>query len=439
MASLGRMSAEEVERVLVGSSAGQMKEALASLVELVKAQSDSAITATTFMTQVESGTRCLDVRSPGEFAKGHIPGAVNVPLFDDEERAVVGTRYKNHGRDSAVQVGMTAVAKKGLDRFTEAAGHEDVCVYCWRGGLRSGAVAWLLRRRCSKNNVAVLQGGYKAFRNWARETWSAPSPPEKKLQEDDYFPMEECRDTGLGKNMVENDVATSARDTNLVVIGGRTGVGKTRVLKALEAMGEQVIDLEGLAVHRGSAFGFVSTQPSNEHFENMLAIQWRRLDLSKPIWIEDEEGHVGKCCVPTGLYELMRTAKKVVRISAPIPLRVAILVDDYATEDPAKFVTRLLETTDRLQKRLGGDNAKVARRYANDRNFHKFAELMLTLYYDKLYDKHIALRNHQACTILDIDASSDDTNDDDTLIFDAHATANAAKHALLLGTASSLT
>ena len=177
----------------------------------------------------------LDVRSPAEFEQGHIPGAINVALFTNEERARVGTIYKTQGKDEAVLEGLRIVGPKMasiVEQALELAPERKLKVHCWRGGMRSGSVGWLLRQ--AGFSVEVLNGGYKAYR-------------QKVLQE-------------------------LANPFNFVVVGGPTGSGKTHVLKALQNSGEQVIDLEGLAHHRGSAFGHMGLeeQPSSEYFENLL-------------------------------------------------------------------------------------------------------------------------------------------------------------------------
>ena len=224
-------------------------------------------------------TPIIDVRAPCEYAKGHIPGAVNVPLFDDDERAEVGTLYKRNGHDSAVRRGLQIIERKGWDTLLDAAPAlregDDVLVYCFRGGMRSGGMAWLLSQ--APLRVHTLQGGYKRFRNWAIDSWSLDRP--------------------------------------LVVVGGPTGSGKTDVLHALsQDLKQQVIDLEGEANHRGSIFGALgrAPQPTNEHYENLLALHWRRFSQSSPVFVEDESHAVGKCGVPPGLWARMREEQAMV-------------------------------------------------------------------------------------------------------------------------------
>ena len=193
----------------------------------------------------------FDVRSPAEFEKGHLPGALNLPLFSNEERHKVGLCYKKEGRDTAVKLGLELVGRKLRDTVELAesmAPNKTVSMYCWRGGMRSGSLAWLLRT--SGFEVEVLKGGYKTWRNHVHHLF------EQKLP--------------------------------LITVGGYTGSGKTELLIELGKQGEQVLDLEQLANHRGSAFGRHGDQPTTEHFENLLGEKMLHLDLSKPIWILPE-------------------------------------------------------------------------------------------------------------------------------------------------------
>ena len=195
----------------------------------------------------------IDVRSPSEFLKGHIPGAFNIALFDDEERRKVGTLYKNSGKESSVLLGLDLVGPK-MSGFVKAASRialeREVLLHCWRGGMRSSGMAWLFETAGFK--VSVLEGGYKAYRRFIR----------RKLEE----------------------------NIKLVVLGGKTGSGKSDILDHLAQSGEQVIDLEGIAHHKGSAFGAFGqeSQPTTGHFENNLYHELNKFDLNLPVWVEDE-------------------------------------------------------------------------------------------------------------------------------------------------------
>ena len=224
-----------------------------------------------------AATPIIDVRSPGEFAHGHIPGARNVPLFDNEERAVVGTLYKQHGRDAALLEGLRIVGPKlaGIVETARAIAPDGrIGVHCWRGGERSASVAWLLDK-AGGFTVNVLRRGYKAFRHHVQASFNEP--------------------------------------LELIIVGGYTGTGKTDLIHALGAMGEQVIDLEGLASHRGSSFGALGLppQPTTEHFENLLWHEVRNLDASRPIWLEDESLMIGRVKIPDGVFNQLRAAKMI--------------------------------------------------------------------------------------------------------------------------------
>ena len=293
----------------------------------------------------------LDVRAPCEYAKGHVPGAISVPLFDDDERAEVGTLYKKAGHDSAVRRGLQIVERKGWDELLSGVPAlcegDEVLVYCFRGGMRSGGMAHLLSK--APLRVHTLDGGYKGFRNWAIDQWE--------------------------------------RDRNLVVVGGPTGSGKTDVLLALrEALGRQVIDLEGDAHHRGSIFGALGrpAQPTNEHFENVLALQWAGFDEVSPVFIEDESHAVGKCGVPPGLWARMRDERTpVLRLDVPRDARVEKLVSEYGVFPPAD----LAGCVRGLVKRLGHKHVDQLCGWLEESppKLAAVAEYLLTNYYDDMY------------------------------------------------------
>ena len=303
----------------------------------------------------------IDVRAPCEYAKGHVPGAISVPLFTDDERAEVGTLYKQVGRDAAVERGLELVDAKGVERLlveplaahgVQLAHGDDILVYCFRGGMRSGSIAWLLSQ-CEDDALGVhtLDGGYKRFRQWALDTW------------------EEC-------------------DRPVVIVGGPTGSGKTDVLHALrDDLGEQMLDLEGMANHRGSIFGALGRppQPSNEHYENLLALEWRGFSSERPVYIEDESHNVGKCGVPRGLWHRMRAKEaQVMRLNVPHEARVAKLVSEYGVYPPSEIA----DCVRGLVKRLGHDQVNEMCAALEDHQPPKLAqvaETLLTDYYDSMY------------------------------------------------------
>ncbi|MGF1515695.1 MAG: tRNA 2-selenouridine(34) synthase MnmH [Elainellaceae cyanobacterium] len=290
----------------------------------------------------------LDVRSPAEFAQGHLPGARSLPLFSDDERAEVGTLYKHHGRDAAVELGLERVGPKLVTfvrqakAWASAEGSDgQVRVHCWRGGMRSSSMAWLLET--SGLSTAVLKGGYKAFRRWVRQTLSTPKP--------------------------------------ILSLGGMTGTGKTLVLTALADQGQQVLDLEGLAHHRGSSYGnlCLPPQPTNEQFENRVAAAWSRFDPQRPVWIEAESRRIGTCRVPDELFDQMMQAP-VVQITRSPAERIGLLAEEYGDADPADLVA----ATERIRKRLGGLRTQQAIDAIHRGDLQTAIALVLS-YYDKTY------------------------------------------------------
>ena len=295
----------------------------------------------------------IDVRSPGEFTRGHIPGARNLALFSDEERAVVGTIYKQQGRDPAVLEGLRIVGPKLpsiVEDARQVAPDGRIRVHCWRGGERSGSVAWLLDK-AGFHEVLTLKLGYKGFRAHVQSALASPPP--------------------------------------LKVLGGYTGTGKTGTLKVLAALGEQTLDLEALARHKGSAFGALGEdpQPTTEQFENSLWHAIRRCDGSRPIWVEDESMMIGRVCIPQGFFVGMRTAT-LYFADMSIDERADRLVIEYG-----RFPTaRLAEAVMRIGKRLGPQHCKAALA-ALDAGDLKRVALITLHYYDKSYRYGAAQRD----------------------------------------------
>lgn len=309
----------------------------------------------------------FDVRSPGEFIQGHIPGAINLPLFSDDERAEVGTIYKNSGQESAVLRGLKIAGGKMSELVIQAKqaalSQSDVLVHCWRGGMRSQSMGWLLRT--AGLNPTVLEGGYKSYRKYAHAVLDA--------------------------------------SYRLNVVSGLTGAGKTRILSALAKAGEQVVDLEGLANHRGSAFGGIGqrTQPTTEQFENNLFGQLKKLDADQPIWVEDEGNRIGTVVVPHGFYHRMRHSPAVFMDSSPAR-RVKNLMEDYGDLPLAE----LADSINNIRKRLGPQNADEALASLEGGNVARAIEIVLA-YYDKTYMKAANSMPRQIMPSLAIDALED--------------------------------
>jgi tRNA 2-selenouridine synthase len=297
----------------------------------------------------------IDVRSPGEYAHGHIPGAFNVPLFDNEERARVGTRYKHAGRDAAVLTGLELIGPKlasFVKQSRKLSPDGQVLVHCWRGGMRSASFAWLLQT-AGMRVTGTLEQGYKAFRQEALH----------------YF----------------------ERSLPLIVLGGQTGSGKTQILQGLRELGEQVIDLEGLAHHKGSSFGSIgeAPQPTVEQFENDLFAALYPLDHTRRIWLEDESVTIGTVRIPNPFFAQMRRAP-VVFLEVPKEERIGRLVQMY-TDCEDHLLAGALE---RIQKRLGGQHYGRAMQALSGRDYATVADVALT-YYDKAYLFGLSKRDPQ--------------------------------------------
>lgn len=296
----------------------------------------------------------IDVRSPDEFAHAHIPNAVSLPLFNNEERALVGTTYKQKSREQAIKVGLPLFGNKMLpmvesvEKWVEEFQKKNktttttIYVHCWRGGMRSAAVAWLLDLYGFK--VCQLIGGYKAYRNWV--------------------------------------LAQFTKNYSLKVVGGYTGSGKTEILQALQKQQVPVIDLEGLASHKGSAFGAIgqNQQPSQEMFENKLATELFAL-ADQTILIEDESQRIGTVMLPTSFFKLLRSSDCYF-IKIPFESRLDFIIQGYGSfkaED-------LIAATYRIQKRLGGLETKTAINFILEKDIKAAFHILLS-YYDKWYEK----------------------------------------------------
>jgi tRNA 2-selenouridine synthase len=306
----------------------------------------------------------IDVRSPGEYVHGHIPVAKSLPLFSDEERKVVGTAYKQESRERAIKIGLDYFGVKMKKMVEEV---ETICnlkaddhpssktilIYCWRGGMRSGGVAWLMD--LYGFTVYTLIGGYKSFRKHVGEVLSAPHPYK--------------------------------------IVGGYTGSGKTHLLKKLEQLDEKVIDLETLAQHKGSAFGNIGMpdQPTQEMFENLLA---EKLDYSlltpdhSPHWLEDESQRIGHINLPQQFWQNMRSSP-VYFLEIPFEERLDHIVKEYGKLDRERMVNAII----RIKKRLGGLDTKNAINYLLEDNVKECFRILLR-YYDKYYLKGLHNREN---------------------------------------------
>jgi tRNA 2-selenouridine synthase len=315
--------------------------------------------------KLASETPVVDVRSPSEFNYGHIPGAVNIPLFNDYERDLVGKEYKKYGRQRAILKGLElagpAFSEKLKAAVTLASGGK-LLVHCWRGGMRSETMSWMFS--LAGISCSILEGGYKSYRS----------------------------------NVLEG----LSQQRKYIILGGLTGSGKTEILKQLSLMGEQVVDLEAIACHRGSAFGSLGQeqQPSSEHFANLLFEKIMELDNHRRIWLEDESKNIGTVFLPDQFFNNMREAP-VVSIMMDIETRLPRLLREYSvfpSEDLASAVRR-------ISKRLGGDMEKEALESISSGNFARAIEITLR-YYDKAY--LYGLSKRKETSIKKIETLSDD-------------------------------
>ncbi len=343
----------------------------------------------------------LDVRSPGEYAHAHIPAAHSLPLFTDEERKQVGTAYKQQSREAAIKIGLDyfGVKMKAMveevevlivDRGSlaveqgqtnnEQQSTNNVLVHCWRGGMRSAAVSWLLDMYGFK--VYQLVGGYKAYRKWILSQFE--------------------------------------KEYNFNIIGGYTGSGKTLVLHELKKQQKTIIDLEGLANHKGSAFGAIENipQPGQEMFENMLgeALQVASQKLleeqrsSSPfrglggcIFLEDESQRIGNLQIPIPLWYSMRRAPV---FFMDIPFEERLI---YITAEYGKLKKKILaDAIMRIQKRLGGLETKNTLNFLEEDNYKECFRILLS-YYDKWYHKGLYNRENIAVLLNKIPCAGVDT------------------------------
>ncbi|MBD0331294.1 MAG: tRNA 2-selenouridine(34) synthase MnmH [Chitinophagaceae bacterium] len=327
----------------------------------------------------------IDVRSPAEYNRAHIPGAINIPLFTDEERKIVGTTYKQQSREQAIKVGLDFFAPKmrkiveEVEAITESGksetlnGNFQIFIYCWRGGMRSAAIAWLLNLYGFK--VRLLAGGYKAYRNYVLKLFEEPF--------------------------------------QFKILGGFTGSGKTELLNELKRHGEAIIDLEALASHKGSAFGSINMppQPSQEMFENLLA---KELSIvsgpSSVIWLEDESQRIGSVNIPAAIWKNMRQSP-VYFLDIPFEERLQHIAEEYSKCD----VDRLIDAIERISRRLGGLETKNASNFLQEKKFTECFSILLK-YYDKHYLKALHQRENNPALLNRIHADKVDASNAELLL-----------------------
>jgi tRNA 2-selenouridine synthase len=298
-----------------------------------------------------------DVRSPIEYEKGHLPSASNLYLFDNDERALLGLLYTKRSPEDAIHHGKTLAEGRLQQYIAQAlsvAPAKTLCVYCWRGGMRSHSFAELLSREGF--TVFLLKGGYKEYRNYVLRSFET----RRKL----------------------------------LVVGGMTGSGKTELLQLLQEEGFQMVDLESLARHRGSVFGAIhgEAQPCQQQFENELFSCLRKFNPEHLILVEDENYDIGNVRLPYAFWQQIREAP-MLRLDIPVEIRLAKLVNAYATGNDEL----LLKAAKRLEKRLGRETEQSVEKLIATHDYHAAAAILLD-YYDQSYEA--AIRKRPASAVI---------------------------------------
>jgi len=293
----------------------------------------------------------VDVRSQGEFSDGHIQEAINIPLLNNEERVAVGTDYKQKGQQEAIKTGFRLVGPRLLEIINETqrvAKEKEILVHCWRGGMRSSNFCQFAGMAGIKSHQ--LEGGYKAYRHQVLESFKRP--------------------------------------LKIVLLTGCTGSGKSEILRALKAKGEQILDLEDLAHHKGSAFGglLMPQQPSTEQFQNQLFENILQLDLTKRIWVEDESIAIGKIFLPHDFWIRMNESP-LVQMDVSKDIRIQRLVSEYGPADRDEF----LAIMGKVVTKLGGQHYNAAKEKLLQGDMASTIDILLA-YYDKAYLNSIGKR-----------------------------------------------
>jgi tRNA 2-selenouridine synthase len=293
----------------------------------------------------------IDVRAPSEFAEDHVPGAVSLPVLSDDERARVGTIYVRESAFLARKIGAALVARNAAVHIEGPLSAKDggwrPLVYCWRGGQRSGSFASILSQIGWR--VETLEGGYQSYRR-----------------------------------LVVECLYTKPMPSRVVLLDGNTGTAKTDILAALRDVGVQVLDLEGLANHRGSALGGLGRQPSQKSFESSLAFEIETLDPVRPVIVEAESSRIGKVNLPSGLFAAMKDAERI-EISAPVEARAEYLTRAYS--DLVTDSDALNERLDRLVRLQGRQKVESWKELAVAGKHHALAAELITEHYDLRYRK----------------------------------------------------
>lgn len=296
----------------------------------------------------------VDVRSESEFHKAHIPGAVNIPLLNDIDRAAVGTSYKKEGREKAVQLGLRLIGPKFEELYValielSKTQQKPLLFYCWRGGLRSQIASTIVQ--WSGISVSIINGGYRSFRHCVFNILEQPR--------------------------------------NIILLSGHTGSGKTEILHLLKQKGQATVDLEGLANHKGSALGGVGmpVQPRNEMFENLLGLQFHAIPTHQITFVENESRMIGQCAIPQPLWTQMQKAPSI-ELIVDRGIRINRIFNEYCHLPK----NELIDQTKKLRKRLGGQHEKAAVEALEQNDFIQWIKILL-VYYDKSYTHFVEKNN----------------------------------------------
>ena len=300
----------------------------------------------------------IDVRAPSEFAEDHVPGAINLPVLSDAERAEVGTIYVQQDSFLARKIGAAMVSRNAAAHLEGPLADRDggwrPLVYCWRGGQRSGSFASILSQIGWR--VELIDGGYKSYRK-----------------------------------LVVKALYDTPIDLRIILLDGGTGTGKTALLQSLKAQGAQMLDLEGLAEHRGSLLGgFASGQPSQKMFESRLVAEIERLDPEKPVYVEAESNKIGDLLIPPSLWAVMLGAPAF-RISCSLAERARFTAQSYAdlTVDPSELRARLHP----LKTFHGAEQLAAWDQMIADKAYEALAASLIEVHYDPRYNKSAARRD----------------------------------------------
>ena len=319
----------------------------------------------------------IDVRSPEEYYKGHMPNSINIPIFNNEERSIIGKKYKISGREIAVREGFKIIDSK-LDKLikeiifikkeflisngTKFPAAESIKIYCARGGMRSQSMLWLLEK--FNYPCIVLNGGYKAYRNWVLNSFKFKH--------------------------------------KIIVIGGKTGVRKTKILQKLKSLDYQILDFELLANHRGSSFGGLGMkkQPTNEQYENLISEDLNKFKKLEFIFVEAESPNIGKNRIPHELYRQMKISTRI-EIIRDESKRIEELINTYSKYEKNELKDSVL----RISKRLGPQRTKSAIDSIDNENWKDVCKSLLD-YYDRCYEYE--LKNIKDVRILNMGFRNDD-------------------------------